>query len=228
MQRHARHAPASAIVLAVLLAALAPVWLPGTAHACTCEGDTTIGERFAAADAVFVGEAIEVRTARPGDPAEFERRYVFRVSDVFKGDVYERQSVVSPTEETACGLPWEQEGAIALVFGSVAGSATALPGELYASSCTTGPLGVLPDAPEFATAVTPIVGASPIRIAAQSASPGGSAPPQLDLGGGRRAAAHGRRGRRVAASASAARRATRRHTRRPIRRRPPERVGLRS
>lgn len=174
MQRHARHASATAIVLGLVFAALAPVWLPGTAHACTCEGDTTIGERFAAADAVFVGEAVEVRTARPGDPAEFERRYVFRVSDVFKGDVYALQSVVSPTEQTACGLPWDQEGAIALVFGSVTGSATALPGELYASSCTTGPLGVLPDSPEFATVGPPIDGASPIRIAAQAASPGGS------------------------------------------------------
>jgi hypothetical protein len=174
MQRHARHAPATAIVLALVFAALAPVGLPGTAHACTCEGDTTISERFAVADAVFVGEAVEVRTARAGDAAEFERRYVFRVADVFKGDVYELQSVVSSTEETTCGLPWDQEGAIALVFGYAAGSATALPGELYASSCTTGPLGVLPDAPEFATARTPIDGASPIRIAAQEASPGGS------------------------------------------------------
>ena len=175
MQRHARFAPATAIVLAVVFATLAPVWLPGIAHACTCEGDTTIGERFAAADAVFVGEAVEVRTARPGDPAELERRYVFHVSDVFKGDVYEQQSVVSPTEETACGLPWDQEGAIALVFGYTTGSATALPGELYASSCTTGPLGVLPDLPEYATAGAPVVGASPIRIAPQAASPGGSA-----------------------------------------------------
>jgi hypothetical protein len=174
MQRHLRHAPATAIALAAAFAALAPVWLPGTAHACSCDGDTTIGERFAAADAVFVGEATEVRTARAGDPAEFERRYVFQVSDVFKGEVYEQQSVVSSTEQSACGLPWDQEGAIALVFGYTSGSATALPGELYASSCTTGALGVLPDLPEFALPGTPIEGASPIRIPPQAASPGGS------------------------------------------------------
>lgn len=176
MERPWRVSWASGAVSAVGFAAVAAVWLPGTAHACSCDVETTADERLAQADAVFVGEALEVRTAPAGDPAEFERRYVFDVTEVYKGDVFARQSVVSSTEDSACGLPWDQEGAIALVFGYRDGGFDSIvEGELGASDCTTDPWtpGAVPAS--FGEPSAPIDGASPVGIVAVVPGEGGEA-----------------------------------------------------
>lgn len=144
---------------------------PMSVHACSCTAFDPVAE-LARADAVFVGEAVEVRTAPPGDPMAAERRYIFDVQDVYKGDVPQVQSVVSAVDSSACGLPWDQAGAIAVVFGSNTGAATMIPGELSASSCTTYPLGPTSILPEFGPARAPLDAASPVGIPPPAPPPG--------------------------------------------------------
>jgi hypothetical protein len=151
-------------VLVFALAFAAVVARPGTAHACDCGAfDPLVA--FADADAVFTGESIEVRVGPEGEPTEAQRRHVFSVDQVFKGEVFEQQSVVSSTEESECGLPWEQPGAIAIVFGFRQGADTLVDGELVAERCTTTALTAASVLPEFGEPFAPLPGASPIGIA---------------------------------------------------------------
>lgn len=113
---------------------------------------------------MFTGETIEVRFGPDGDPTEAEPRQVFRVDQVFKGEVFEQQSVVSSGEEDLCGLGWEQPGAIAIVFGSREGAATIVPGELAADRCTTTALTAESVVPAFGPPFAPIPGVSPIGV----------------------------------------------------------------
>lgn len=165
------------LVLAALTATVAIATVtagPGTAHACSCSTYDPVAA-YRDASAVFVGEAIEVRNAPPGDPMAGERRYVFQVSDVYKGEVPELQSVVSPVGDEACGLPWDQAGAIAIVFGTAldTGLDTVLPGELATTSCTTGALGPASIVAEFGERRPPVAGASPVGIPPAAAAAGG-------------------------------------------------------
>jgi hypothetical protein len=163
MNRPERALRAGLLVLATVLATLATVSSPATAQACSCEAYDP-KRSYDDADAVFVGETVAVRTAPEGDPAEFERRYLFDVTDVYKGEVYARQSVVSSTDVEQCGLPWDQEGAIAIVFGFAEGADTLVPGEFAATSCATTAFSPLSVVPEFGSPSPPIDGISPIGI----------------------------------------------------------------
>jgi hypothetical protein len=171
-----------AVRRAVLLALLVVVGLsaiaarPGSAHACECTAYDPAAA-YAAADAVFTGETIEVRFGLDGGATASEPRQVFRVDQVFKGEVFELQSVVSSNADDACGLEWEQPGAIAIVFGSRegerAGLATMLPGELAADRCTTTALTAASVVTEFGQPFAPVPGVSPIGIEPPPASAGG-------------------------------------------------------
>lgn len=145
---------------------------PGAAHACECTAFDPAAA-FAEADAVFTGETIEVRFGANGDPAAAEPRQVFQVDQVFKGEVFEQQSVLSQTGDDLCGLPWEQPGAIAIVFGYREGADTIVPGELVANRCTTTALSPVSIVPEFGAPSAPAPGASPIGIAPPPAPVGG-------------------------------------------------------
>lgn len=150
-------------MLAFAFAFAAVVARPGTAHACDCV-DFDPAQAYADADAVFTGESIEVRVGPEGDPTAVQRRHVFQVDQVFKGEVFEQQSVVSSTEESLCGLPWEQPGAIAIVFGHREGADTMVEGELAAERCTTTALTAASILPEYGQAFAPLPGASPIGV----------------------------------------------------------------
>lgn len=88
-------------LVAVGLVALTSVVHPSCALACSCLGITT---KVAAdrADAVFLGTVTAVQESRVGG----ERSVVLRfdVSQVYKGEVYADQVVVTPADSAACGL----------------------------------------------------------------------------------------------------------------------------
>ena len=159
-------------MLAAVLAAGAVAARAGSVHACDCAAFDP-AQAYAAADAVFTGESIEVRVGPEGEPTASERRHVFRVDQVFKGEVFEQQSVVSSIDERRCGLPWEAPGAIAIVFGHRRGSDTLVDGELAAERCTTTALTAASILPEYGQPFAPLPGASPIGVA----------PPPLPEGG---------------------------------------------
>lgn len=113
---------------------------------------------------MFTGETIEVRFGPEGDPTQAEPRQVVQVDQVFKGEVFEQQSVVSSADEDLCGLAWEQPGAIAIVFGYREGAETMVPGELAANRCTTTALTAGSVVPEFGQPFAPVPGVSPIGV----------------------------------------------------------------
>jgi hypothetical protein len=157
----------SLLALVILIGLTAVVARPGAAHACECTAYDA-ARAYAEADAVFTGETIDVRVGPEGDPTAAEPRQVFQVDQVFKGEVFEQQSVVSASGDDRCGLAWEQPGAIAIVFGyrDGAGSdvATMVPGELAANRCTSTALTAASVVPEFGQPFAPVPGASPVGI----------------------------------------------------------------
>jgi hypothetical protein len=167
-----------AVAAVVVIVALAMVAVrPRSAQACSC-GAFDPATAYGGADAVFTGTAVEVRNAPAGDPAEFERRYVFDVDQVFKGEVFDQQSVVSHVDDAACGLSWDQAGAIAIVFGFGSGESgglsTMIPGEYAAFSCDTVALTAASIVPEYGESAWPTPGASPIGVEAPPPPEGGS------------------------------------------------------
>ena len=75
-------------------------------------------EAFARADAVFVGDWIETLPGGvvPPPASDDPQRLIFEVSDVYKGEVYARQSVVTAVDGASCGLELQGDGPF-LVFG---------------------------------------------------------------------------------------------------------------
>ena len=109
-------------LLTLLLAAAisaAGLLVASPAAACSCaEADTAT--HFADADAVFTGTLVSRDVDHPDwplmsstDPA----LHVFAVDTVFKGEVHERQGVVSAADSASCGLALSGEGPF-VVFAS--------------------------------------------------------------------------------------------------------------
>jgi hypothetical protein len=134
------------------------------AAACSC-GLLTDEEALDYADAVFIGTLAEIIT--PGgmsyssaDP----ERFVFEVDEVFTGEVFARQSVVTARDGASCGLEISGPGPF-LVFAVTNDDVTggAVEGELYSSLCSgTRELGSGPVPAGWADASPPIAGASPV------------------------------------------------------------------
>lgn len=76
-------------------------------------------EAAANADALFSGTLAEVLTPT-GDTyiSDDPERCVFAVDDVFKGEVFESQSVVTPRDGASCGLEISGPGPD-MVFASI-------------------------------------------------------------------------------------------------------------
>ena len=105
------------VVAVILLSLVATaVSLTGQqAFACSCIG-VTVEEAFEQSDAVFVGMLSEIDRPNPLLPTSTdESRFIFDVTDVYKGAVYETQSVVTVSDGAACGLELPL-GELALVF----------------------------------------------------------------------------------------------------------------
>ena len=123
--------------LAALVFAVVTVASVDPAAACSCAGSTD-SEAVAAADVVFSGELVEIRTP-PGasyssaDP----ERFVFAVDHVYKGDAMARQSVVTPREGASCGLELSGSGPF-LVFATTERTLDLEgdEGELYSHLCS--------------------------------------------------------------------------------------------
>ena len=123
--------------LAALVFAVVTVASVDPAAACSCAGSTD-SDAVAAADVVFSGELVEIRTP-PGasyssaDP----ERFVFAVDHVYKGDAKARQSVVTPREGASCGLELSGSGPF-LVFATTEGSfdLEGDEGELFSHLCS--------------------------------------------------------------------------------------------
>lgn len=119
--------------LGVVVASPAPAW------ACDC-GGVSDAEAFERADAVFVAEVEQDDDVAPrSQMVEPSReRWVFEVSEVFKGEVAERQVAVSNPNGGSCGLELWREGPY-LVFASRESDFISQvdpgPGELYVHLC---------------------------------------------------------------------------------------------
>ncbi len=106
-----------------------------TVYACSCAGITD-DEAYDMADAVFVGRLDETRVS---DEIEFSStspaRFIFITDSVFKGEAYDRQSVVTAGSGASCGLEI-RPGTTALVFARVGGRSGLADGELTSDLCT--------------------------------------------------------------------------------------------
>jgi hypothetical protein len=134
------------------------------AEACSC-ASVADEEAFANADAGFTGTLVEVITPGDAHSSADPERFVFEVDEVFKGDVAERQSVVTAQEGASCGLEIAGPGPFVVFARTESGGITqgAVEGELYSNLCSgTRPRadGELPIG--WAVAVEPSAGSSPI------------------------------------------------------------------
>ena len=137
----AKHAqrPGGVLVVLRLLTALAltlavAVLLPTTAHACSC-ASATPDETFDRADVVFTGVIGDVSKER-GDERP-QTRMIMDVGQVFKGDVYAEQTVLTPFEGGAsanCGLG-ARPGSSWVIFGNYATSADAEEASVTTNVC---------------------------------------------------------------------------------------------
>jgi hypothetical protein len=134
------------------------------AAACSC-GLLTDDEALEFADAVFIGTLVEIIT--PGGTSYSSadpERFVFEVDEVFAGEVFARQSVVTARDGASCGLEISGPGPF-LVFAVTNDDFTggAVEGELYSNLCSgTRELGDSAVPVEWGDASPPIAGASPI------------------------------------------------------------------
>lgn len=132
--------------------------------ACSC-ATFTEEEALDASDAAFTGTVFEVITP-PGDTysSTDPERFVFDVEEVYKGDVFARQSIVTAREGASCGLEISGPGPF-LVFARETDSVVsgAVDGELYSSLCSgTRPLASDTIPASFGSGSAPRAGAWPI------------------------------------------------------------------
>ena len=162
----AHAAVASSIVLVLLLTAMAVFTTARPAAACSC-ARTTDAQAFAVADAVFVGELVEIRTPAganfsSADPEQF----VFDVARVHKGTVLSRQSVITAREGASCGLELTPRTGQVLVFArrDDQGTARRIDGALTADLCggTRAVVASEPVPASFGPGSAPPPGASPV------------------------------------------------------------------
>jgi len=121
-------------VLAALQVGIAP-----PAAACSCVGFQDDEAALEAADVVFTGELLEVRTPPTGEvwSSADPERFVFAVDRVYKGEARARQSVVTAREGASCGLELSGVGPF-LVFASTESvlNLQGKDGELFSHLCT--------------------------------------------------------------------------------------------
>lgn len=125
----------AAALLGAALFVVAWVILPtNPALACSC-AMASVEEQAQRADAIFVGQVVDVRDTAPvdgmvssGDPVS----YVVAVTRVYKGEVGATQEVVSARSGASCGLELPDSGSV-LFFAT--GDPGAPPAQLSAGLC---------------------------------------------------------------------------------------------
>ena len=118
------------------------------ASACSCIGGRTAGDYLSEADAAFVGDVIATRLADPEFADQGNLRlgslrmiFTFDVTEVRKGDVADRQEVVSWQDEAACGVNFQINRRFVVYArrgASVGGAADALSTSLCDGSSQLG------------------------------------------------------------------------------------------
>ena len=94
---------------------------PERAAACSCVSFTDV-EAFAAADVIFTGTLDEIITPTGDTSASNDpERFVFDVAEVFKGEAFERQSVVTARDGASCGLEISGRGPFGVASTPVPG-----------------------------------------------------------------------------------------------------------
>jgi len=151
-----------ALVTVMLAIAVFAVSSPTTAHACSCMA-LTPDEAFAQADAVFVGELVQVRRPTVMMSSMDESRFVFDVSAVYKGAVHHTQSIVTASDGASCGLELSV-GTTTVVFAREEGfEISPEPGEYAAGLCDgTASLESMEIPASFGSPGAPLAGSSPI------------------------------------------------------------------
>ncbi len=146
-------------VIAAALGVAAP-GVTGTAHACSC-AQLELDDALAMSDAAFVGTLVEVRRPEVMLSSMDESRFVFDVETVYKGEVRERQSIVTASDGASCGLELAT-GTRAIVFGTIdVYGITPDAGEYGASLCNgTAAFAGVPAS--FGAGSAPLPGSSPI------------------------------------------------------------------
>lgn len=139
---------------------------------------------------MFIGTLAEIITSGgPSYSSADPERFVFEVDEVFTGEVFARQSVVTARDGASCGLEISGPGPF-LVFAVANDDVTggAVDGELSSNLCSgTRELGSSAVPAEWGDASPPIAGASPIG----SSGSGSPTPWIVALGGLTAAAAVG-------------------------------------
>ena len=106
--------------------------------ACSC-GALTDEEAFDHADAVFTGSLVEVLTPEGDSYSSVDpERFVFDVDEVFNGNVFTRQSVVTARDGASCGLEISGPGPYVVFARSEADGVTSggVDDELYSGLCS--------------------------------------------------------------------------------------------
>lgn len=152
----------AALVTVVLAISVWALSAPTTAHACSCMA-LTPAEAFRQSDAVFVGVLVEVRRPTVMMSSMDESRFVFEVTDVYKGAVHRIQSIVTASDGASCGLELPT-GATAVVYGIEEGyEMSPEPGEYVAGLCGgTAALSTVAIPASFGSPTAPLPGSSPI------------------------------------------------------------------
>ena len=171
-----RHTGFLRSLVVIVVAAATTVLTSGEqASACSCAVQTEEAA-FETADAVFVGQLVGVRTP-PGDTwsSMDPERFVFDVSEVFKGEVSARQSVVTARDGASCGLELSVGGTYVMFATATSREWELEPGEVVSGLCNGNR--AVSDAPipaSFGAPSTP--SAAPATTAPPPASPAPSAP----------------------------------------------------
>jgi hypothetical protein len=150
------------LLVAALAIAFVSVFGGTPAAACSCPRPE-LSDAFQQSDAVFIGEINEIR--RPGSLMvnAQEARYIFSVETVFKGDVYEQQSIVTHAQGPACGLEISGPDQF-LMFATIDGFGGPAPdaGEFASGLCSANTSDNINDAAaNFGDGYAPLAGASP-------------------------------------------------------------------
>jgi hypothetical protein len=116
-----RHVHRVGMVVAVLFAGIV---LPGSAaQACTCAMPSTESphqQYMKWADAVFTGEIVDKRHIKPirvGPLGPIPSAYTIDVDTVYKGKVFDQQTLLAGGSAAACGTSFPSSGAV-LIFGT--------------------------------------------------------------------------------------------------------------
>lgn len=164
---------------------------PTPAYACSCvssSGDVAYADR---ADAVFVGRLVATQQPTPNTSSLDPKILTFAVSAVYKGEVGEKQDIVTAVESASCGLelsgpgphlifaralPWQQEPApaedqlIADLCGGSRSVTVAAPDPALGAPATTYPAPPAP-APTQSTVPPPTAVAAPATVVDLAGSP---------------------------------------------------------